>query len=153
MSRRRGRRAEVMRGSLLPTLDLHGETVESARRLAVRWLEEQRAEGERVVRIVTGRGKHSLAGPVLRDEIGALLRERTGGMVIRAEEEAGGGAIRVELRAPRAIPPRAAPPLPKASPELLREAEEALAELGVAPTPELLAAEIRRIREERKRRS
>jgi len=142
-----------MRGSLLPTLDLHGETAESARRITIRWLEEQRSEGERVVLVVTGRGKHSLAGPVLREEIGALLRERTGGMVMRFEEEAGGGAFRVELRASTTVPPRAPPPVPQASPELRRQAEEALAELGVAPTPELLAAEIRRLREERKRRS
>ena len=35
-----------------------------------------------------------------------------------------------------------------ASPELRRRAEEALHELGIAPTPELLRAEIRRLRVE-----
>ena len=106
------------------------------------------SEGEGLVRIVTGRGKHSVAGPVLRGEIEELLRHLTGELVGRVEEEARGGAFRVLLR-PRTGPvaPRA-PSIPRASPELRRRAEEALAELGIDPTPEMLAAEIRRLRSE-----
>lgn len=136
-------------GALYSTLDLHGETADSARRMTEAWLRRQRDEGERLVRVITGRGRHSVGAPVLREEIGHLLRGLTGGLVVRVQEESGGGAFRVELRSPAAVPPRAPPPAPKASPALRREAEEALAELGIAPTPELLDAEIRRIRAER----
>ncbi len=137
-------------GSLYPTLDLHGETAASARRRASEWLHRQRAAGERLVRLITGRGKHSLGPPVLREEIEDLLRELGGELVGRVEAESGGGALRVELRSPKSVPARRAPPTPRAPPELLREAREALADLGVAETPELLEAEVRRLTENRK---
>ena len=113
-------------------------------------MRERVREGERWVRLITGRGVHSRGRPVLREEMDDLLRELTGSLVRRVEVESGGGALRVELRSPEMpqAPRRAA--IPGASPELRRLAEEALAELGVTPTPELLAAEIRRIREERR---
>lgn len=138
------------RGSLYPTLDLHGETAASGRRLAEAWLREQRDEGERLVLLITGRGRHSPGPPVLREEIEDLLRRLAGELVGRVEVESGGGALRVELRSPRGVSPvrSARPPAPY-SPELRREAEDALAELGVVPTPELLDAEVRRIRRER----
>ena len=141
------------RGSLYPTLDLHGETADSARRRAERWLREQRDGGERHVRLITGRGKHSAGPPVLRGEIERLLRELTGKLVSRIEIELGGGAIRVDLRSPAVAPStRPRPTSPgSADPALRRAAEEALAELGIQPTPELIDAEIRRIRAERQR--
>lgn len=144
---RRGRNPDL--GALYPTLDLHGETAESARRAAELWLRNQQRLGERWVRLVTGRGKHSRAGPVLRDEIGDLLLELQGALVAAAELEGSGGAYRVELRAPARKVTRALPALPDVPPELRQQAEEALAELGVDPRPELLAAEIRRLLRER----
>src|SRR5690606_12314960 len=81
----RGARAE--RGALYPTLDLHGETAEGARRRAESWLRRQREEGERLVRLITGRGRHSVGGPVLREEIAHLLRGLQGELVGRVEEE------------------------------------------------------------------
>jgi hypothetical protein len=134
-----------------PTLDLHGETAESARRRAGSWLEERRGGGERVVRLVTGRGRHSIGPPVLPAEIEDLLRSLRGSVVESFEVERGGGAFRVELRRPD---PRRAPRAPRpaaASPggeELRRAAEERLAELGIAPHPSLVEAEMRRVRGE-----
>jgi hypothetical protein len=143
---------------LFPTLDLHGLTAEEARRRAERWLRERAAEGERTVRIVTGRGNRSVGPPVLRGEIQALLGEMRK-LVRDWTMEAGGGAVRVELRrggrgaartagAPPAPRPGAVPPPLPADPELRRAAEESLADLGVTPTPELLEAEMRRLRGE-----
>lgn len=146
--RRSGRddRLRAERGALYPTLDLHGETADSARRVAAAWLRRQRDQGERLVRVITGRGKHSRGPPVLREEISALLEELRGELVGRVEGESGGGALRVELLSPAAAPaPRAPPASTRVAPELRRRAEEALAELGVVPTPELLEIEIRRI--------
>jgi hypothetical protein len=131
-----------------PTLDLHGETAESARRRAESWLRAERRGGERLVRLVTGRGRHSVGPPVLPAEIEDLLRSLRGSVVESFEVERGGGAFRVELRRPD--PPR--PPRPARAPsgdeELRRAAEERLAELGISPHPSLVEAEMRRFRGE-----
>jgi hypothetical protein len=137
---------------LHPTLDLHGETAESARRRAEPWLRSRQAEGVRTVRLITGRGLHSVGPPVLRGEIEEMLGALRGTLVSRFSLEHGRGAFRVELvragsrRAPDPAPPRPAPR--RHDPELRHRAEEALWELGVDPTPSLIEAEVRRILEE-----
>jgi hypothetical protein len=144
MSRRRRPRPGPELGSLYPTLDLHGETGDSARRRAEGWLRRQRDAGERHVRIITGRGNRSVGPPVLRVEIEQLLRELSGELVARTSWEGGGGAVRVELR-PAAIEPTRPRVRPsRVDPALRLAAEEALAELGITPTPELVEAELRR---------
>jgi hypothetical protein len=132
-----------------PTLDLHGETAESARRRAESWLGEQRSGGEPVVRIVTGRGRHSIGPPVLPAEIEDLLRALRGSVVESFEVERGGGAFRVELRRPEPRRPLRRAPAPPGAEELRRQAEERLAELGIAPHPALVEAEMRRVRGEK----
>lgn len=149
--RRAGRGSESGPGSwevLYPTLDLHGETADGARRRAESWLGAQRAAGEPTVRIVTGWGRHSIGPPVLPAEIEELLVSLRGSIVEDHQVERGGGAFRVELsrQAPRPAAPRR--PVYRASDELLRRAEERLAELGIAAHPALVEAEMRRIREE-----
>lgn len=137
---------------LCPTLDLHGETAESARRLTERWLREHRADGIRLVRVVTGRGRRSLGPPVLRGEVEDLLRALRGDVVAKFTSDSGGGAYRVELRRPAAAGPASRrpppPPIPP-DPALRRRAEESLLDLGIDPTPALVEAEMRRIREGR----
>ena len=135
---------------LHPTLDLHGETADDARRRAERWLRERQAEGARTVRLITGRGMHSVGPPVLPGEIRELLTGLRGGVVSRFDAEPGGGAFRVELTRPR---PRRSAPRPPPDPrlddaELRRRAEESLWELGVDPTPAVLEAEMRRLLQE-----
>src|SRR5690606_32655950 len=147
MARRRSRPPPFLREEPLPTLDLHGETAESARRLAERWLREQQAHGVRAVRVVTGRGRRSLGPPVLRGEIEDLLASLKGSVVDSAESDAAGGAFRVELRRPRRPrPPRPPPPSPYLPPaqeaDLRRRALESLSDLGIDPTPELVEAEM-----------
>ena len=129
-----------------PTLDLHGDTADAARLRAERWLRSQQAAGERTVRIITGRGLHSVGPPVLPAEIDALLTDLKGALVASFDPEPGGGVYRVQLIRPRpssAPPPRPSPP---ADPALRLRAEESLAELGVTPTEELLAAEMERLK-------
>lgn len=148
-------RAPLPWDELFPSLDLHGETAESALRIAERWLREQQADGVRTVRVITGRGRRSLGPPVLRGEIGDLLARLKGSVVARSTPEAAGGAFRVELRkparprSPAAPRSRAPTPLPAArDPALRRRAEESLADLGIDPTPVLVEAEMRRILKE-----
>lgn len=139
-------------GSVHPLLDLHGETGDSARRRAEAWLRARHGEGVRTVVVVTGRGLHSRGLPVLRGEVEEVLRALKGTVVHHWSDTGGGGGFRVELRSPtgRAAPPP--PPQPRVEaedPELLHQAHEALWELGIAATPALLLAEIRRLRRER----
>ena len=147
MSRRRrqppNRPADPL-GALYPTLDLHGLTADQATSSARLWIDQNRADGELVVRIVTGRGLHSAGPPVLPATIEELLARMKGGAVRDYETEPGGGVFRVRLTP---APPRlSSPSSPHRHPaRLIREAEEALAELGITPTPSLLEAEIRRI--------
>ena len=131
-------------GSLYPTLDLHGYSADEATRLAERWLIARRGEGERVVRLITGRGLHSVGPPVLPTATEDLLRGLKPAIVSSFEREAGGGVYRVTLRL--ASPSAASPSTPKGHDlELVRRAEIALADLGIQPTPALIEAEIRRI--------
>jgi hypothetical protein len=158
MPRRRrpaARPAPLPWDAVYPTLDLHGHTADEAHERARRWLTERQAQGDRTVRIITGKGLHSAGLPVLPGTIEALLRSLRGTVVARSAPEPGGGVFRVELRAPVAPrraprPGRPAPPVPDLSPEgeLHRRAEETLWELGITPTPELIAAEVRRLRRE-----
>ena len=104
--------------------------------------------------MITGRGLHSAGPPVLRGEIEYLLARLEGTLVSSFNAESGGGAFLVELH--RAAPPARRPassPRNDASldPVLRREAEEALVDLGIAPTEPLVEAEMRRIVRERER--
>lgn len=156
--RRRRRREERPRGErppppdAYPTLDLHGETAESAVRRAERWLRERQLERVARVRIVTGRGLHSAGPPVLPGAITDLLSVLKGRVVAASQREPGGGSFLVEIlresqpaRAPLA---REMDAVRRHDGELRRRAEESLSELGIAPTPELLAAEMRRLASE-----
>lgn len=150
--RRRLRDASQPRGTVHPLLDLHGLTGGEARVRAELWLRDRAAGGDRTVVVVTGRGNRSPGLPVLRGEVEDLLARLRGDIVTGWEHTDGGGGFRVTLRpAPSSLPrsPRSAAGPPRGTPpELRRRAEEALSELGIAPTPELLAAEIRRLRAE-----
>lgn len=146
---------------LYPTLDLHGETAESARRRAERWLRACQRDGEPVVQLVTGRGRRSPAGPVLRPEIEALLGAlRREGVVEHATLVAAGGAFRVELararpaalqQPPTPLAPAPSPPRDAAEAALRRQAEDALWELGITPSEALIRAELARLQAARER--
>jgi hypothetical protein len=155
---RRGRRppgaSPLPWDRVYPTLDLHGHTAEEATRRADLWLREEQRGGIRTVRIVTGKGNRSRGLPVLPGEIEALLQSLQGSVVASWARQPGGGAYEVKLLRPRAPQGgEAARPRPGTAmvlfddPDLYRRAEEALWELGVQPTPELVRAEMRRQRE------
>jgi hypothetical protein len=136
-------------GRVHPILDLHGLTGDEARRRAEQWMRDRQMEGARTVIIVTGRGLHSQGIPVVRNEVEHLLALLKGTLVVRWESAHFGGSFRVELRRPPQEPPRLSTREPAlvrdAPPDVRLRAAEALAELGIASTPALLEAEIRRI--------
>ena len=57
-------------------LDLHGMTADEARTALEAFVQKRRAEGDRVIVVVHGKGKHSPRGiSVLRGEIGAWISQ------------------------------------------------------------------------------
>jgi DNA-nicking Smr family endonuclease len=136
-------------GRVHPLLDLHGLTGDQARRRAEQWMRDRQAEGVRTVVLVTGRGLHSQGIPVVRNEVQHVLEELKGTLVVRWHSTHFGGSFQVELRKPPQEPPRRVEREPallrEAPPDVALRAAEALAELGIASTPALLEAEIRRI--------
>jgi hypothetical protein len=155
MSRRRrtgsDRPARLPWDDLYPTLDLHGHTADEATRVAERWLLARQADRETTVRIITGWGRHSIGPPVLPTTIEDLLTRLRGSLVQTFTREARGGAFVIRLKRPSATRTGKSSGPPSLDPRLVREAEDSLAELGVAPTSELVAAEVRRILDERRR--
>ena len=139
-------------GRVHPMLDLHGMTGDEARRRTEQWLRDRQAERVRTVVVVTGRGLHSQGIPVIKNEIEHLLALLKGTLVARWEVTHFGGGYRIELRTPPPEPRTRPAPEPRllreADPVLRRRAEEALWELGIASTPALIEAEIRRLLEE-----
>ncbi|MFO0755721.1 MAG: Smr/MutS family protein [Byssovorax sp.] len=84
-------------------LDLHGHGVEEARRKVEDFVRKRSAEGDKVVAIIHGKGKHSPRQQgVLRGEIGAWLSQGRAARHVLAfatapEEEGGEGALLVLL--------------------------------------------------------
>lgn len=89
-------------------IDLHGMNAFEARRAMEAFLEKRRKEGDRVLRIIHGKGAHSPRGvSVLRGEIAAWLSQGPAKRHIAAfatapDGEGGAGALLVLLMRPRA---------------------------------------------------
>ncbi len=85
-------------------LDLHGKSSAEAERELIAFLAKQRANGERCVLVIHGKGSHSPGGRgVLRGEMAAWLSEGRGSEHVGAfatalDEDGGGGAMYVLLR-------------------------------------------------------
>jgi DNA-nicking Smr family endonuclease len=87
------------------TVDLHGETLASARERLERFLEASIGAGHRCVRVVTGKGQRSSGPERLRDEVPRWLATSFAPLLLAvapAPPALGGvGAVLVLLRAPR----------------------------------------------------
>ena len=85
-------------------LDLHGMTVDAARRVVDVFLRESARAGYSAVRIIHGRGRHSERGrPLLKEHVERWLRHRRLARFVMAFTSAravdgGGGAVYVLLR-------------------------------------------------------
>ncbi len=89
--------------SVKATLDLHGYTTDSARITVVQFLNEQRKMGNRVVRIIHGKGFGSFAKiPVLRNKVPVWLIQRQEVLAfVQAPENDGGSGALLVLLAPK----------------------------------------------------
>jgi DNA-nicking Smr family endonuclease len=90
-------------------IELHGFTAPEARRLVTSTLLEMMRAGERCARIVHGRGRHSVAGPVLKAGVlewltSEPLAARVLAFATAPPAEGGAGATIVLLRRTRGAP-------------------------------------------------
>ncbi len=98
------RMKQLRQGKLVPEaqLDLHGATREEARQKVGYFLEDSVYQGYKTVLVITGRGKGSREGPVLRDDMEKYLSHDATAWVVewgRAPARYGGdGALVVYLR-------------------------------------------------------
>lgn len=101
------RMRQLRQGKLVPEaqLDLHGASREQARQKVRFFLEDSIYQGCKTVLIITGRGKGSQDGPVLRDDVENFLAHEAQAWVIewdRAPAQYGGeGALVAFLRSSR----------------------------------------------------
>ncbi len=82
------------------SLDLHGYTVEEARKIVVLFIEEQRKSGHRAVRIIHGKGYGSVGKiPVLKEKVPVWLvqHKEVLAFVQAPENDGGSGALLVLL--------------------------------------------------------
>ncbi len=101
---RRGHPAFDSRDQLLDAradgeLDLHGFGAVEAQAAVRAFLESwQRRKAGAVVHIITGKGKGSAGGPVLRGLVKTLLRGELRAMVAESQSDDGEGGYRVRVR-------------------------------------------------------
>jgi DNA-nicking Smr family endonuclease len=89
---------EPLDGSVDDTLDLHGFTVREARAALTDFLERSyRRNPNGLVHIITGKGKGSASGPVLRRSIGQFLRTRQFQRIHTWASDLDGGGYLVRL--------------------------------------------------------
>jgi DNA-nicking Smr family endonuclease len=80
------------------TIDLHGLTAVEAEHTVRRVVENWHRRGGGVLYFITGKGRGSLAGPVLKRKVAALLqRELSAWVADHAPDDAGGG-FKVRVR-------------------------------------------------------
>lgn len=85
-------------GPIDETLDLHGFSVVEARTHVPTWLAAaRRRHPGGLAHLITGKGRGSSAGPVLKGVVRALLDEATGVVAESTVDHAGGGFL-VRLR-------------------------------------------------------
>jgi DNA-nicking Smr family endonuclease len=89
----------LLDGEPAATLDLHGFGAEEARRTLKGWLEAvRRRHTGGVVHIVTGKGRGSSAGPVLKPLVRQMLQGPLRTHIADSSEDIDGGGYRVRLR-------------------------------------------------------
>src|SRR5574339_277923 len=90
---------DLLDGRVEDPLDLHGysaiETPSAVRSFLDRW---RRRKPGAIVHIITGKGKGSQNGPVLRGLVKSLLQGELRSMVVRWDLDDGEGGYKVQVR-------------------------------------------------------
>lgn len=90
---------EPLDGAIDAALDLHGDRADEARTRVVRFLAEaHRRKPGALVHVITGKGRGSARGPVLKGAIRSLLRADTVKEVAAWGPDLDGGGYLIRLR-------------------------------------------------------
>lgn len=90
---------EPLDGPIDATLDLHGDRADEARARVARFLAEaHRRQPGALVHVITGKGRRSTQGPVLKGAIRSLLRSGTVKDVAAWGPDLDGGGYLIRLR-------------------------------------------------------
>ena len=80
------------------TIDLHGLGALEAERMVRQIVENWHRRGGGVLYFITGKGKGSVAGPVLKRKVAALLRRDLSAYVADHAPDDAGGGFKVRVR-------------------------------------------------------
>ena len=91
-------RDDLLDAPVADTIDLHGLTAVEAEQIVLRIVENWHRRGGGVLYFITGKGKGSVAGPVLKRKVAALLRRDLSAYVAEHAPDDAGGGFKVRVR-------------------------------------------------------
>jgi len=89
---------ELLDAPVSSTVDLHGFSAAEAEQTVRKVVENWHRRGGGVLYFITGRGKGSVAGPVLKRTVGALLKRDLSAYVADHAADTSGGGYKVRVR-------------------------------------------------------
>jgi DNA-nicking Smr family endonuclease len=89
---------ELLDAPVSSTIDLHGFSASEAEQTVRKVVENWHRRGGGVVYFITGQGKGSVAGPVLKRTVGALLKRDLSAYVADHAADTSGGGYKVRVR-------------------------------------------------------
>jgi DNA-nicking Smr family endonuclease len=89
---------ELLDAPLADTVDLHGLNAADAEHTVRKVVENWHRRGGGVLHIITGKGKGSVAGPVLKRKVAALLKGALSSYVADHAPDDSGGGFKVRVR-------------------------------------------------------
>jgi len=89
---------ELLDAKVADTIDLHGLNAADAEHTVRNVVENWHRRGGGVLHFITGKGKGSVAGPVLRRKVAALLKRDVSGYVADWARDDSGGGFKVRVR-------------------------------------------------------
>lgn len=91
-------RDDLLDAPVADTIDLHGFSAAEAEQMVRRIVENWHRRGGGVLYFITGKGKGSVAGPVLKRKVAALLRRDLSAHVAEHAPDDAGGGFKVRVR-------------------------------------------------------
>jgi len=89
---------ELLDAPVADTIDLHGLSALEAEQTVRKVVENWHRRGGGVLHFITGKGKGSVAGPVLKTKVAAMLKRELSAYVADHGPDVAGGGFKVRVR-------------------------------------------------------
>jgi DNA-nicking Smr family endonuclease len=89
---------ELLDAPVAASIDLHGLSVLEAERTVRQVVENWHRRGGGVLHLITGKGKGSVSGPVLKSKVAAMLKRELSAYVADHGPDVAGGGFKVRVR-------------------------------------------------------